>query len=204
MSHVRVLVVEDEPIIAEDIREILHNMDFCVSGVAYNPEDAICALKVHPPDMVLLDINLGSKMDGIQIAEFINQTLQIPFVFLTSHADKVTVERAKHTHPSGYLVKPFDEKDLFTTLEIALFNYSKRSPKQDFSLDIINKKLLSKLTPKEFEIFISIYEGKTNRQMTEEYYVSLNTVKTHIKNLYDKLNVKTRTQAIAKLRALRS
>lgn len=204
MSQVRVLVVEDEPLIAEDIREILDNIDFCVSGVVYNGHDALLELKTNPPDMALLDINLGGDLDGIQIGDVINNEIGIPFVYLTSYADRATIDRAKPTLPGGYLVKPFDEKDLFATLEIALFNFSQRTPKEGFSLEKLNAKLLSKITPKEFEIFLSIFEGKTNQQMTQEHFISLNTIKTHIKNLYDKLDVKTRTQAIAKLRKLRS
>jgi DNA-binding NarL/FixJ family response regulator len=102
----------------------------------------------------------------------------------------------------GYIVKPFDERDLFTTLEIALFNFSQAQPKIELNLDHLNTKLLGKLTQKEFEILTSIFDGKTNRQMADEHYISLNTIKTHVKNLYDKLDVHTRTQAIARLREM--
>ncbi len=200
MTNIRVLVVEDEPLIAEDIRETLDNIDFEVSGVSYDSDSALDELASNTPDIVLLDVNLGSELDGIDIAEIINKKYQIPFIYLTSYADRGTVDRAKHTRPMGYIVKPFDERDLFTTLEIALFNYSLSQPKIDLNLDNLNRKLLGKLTQKEFEILASIFDGKTNRQMADEHFISLNTIKTHIKNLYDKLDVHTRTQAIAKLR----
>ncbi len=102
----------------------------------------------------------------------------------------------------GYVVKPFDEKDLFTTLEIAIFNFNLKQPAIEMSIEKVNRSLLSKLTQKEFEILTSIFEGKTNRQMSEEHFISLNTIKTHIKKIYDKLDVNTRTMAIAKLRDL--
>jgi DNA-binding NarL/FixJ family response regulator len=202
MSSIRVLVVEDEPLIAEDIRETLDNIDFEVSGVAYDSDVALFELSSNTPDIVLLDINLGSDIDGIEIAEIINRRYQIPFIYLTSYADRSTVDRAKHTRPMGYIVKPFDERDLFTTLEIALHNFSLAQPKLELNLEHLNTKLLGKLTQKEFEILTSIFEGKTNRQMAEEHFISLNTIKTHVKNLYDKLDVHTRTQAIAKLREM--
>lgn len=202
MTNIRVLVVEDEPLIAEDIRETLDNIDFEVSGVAYDSDSALDELASNTPDVVLLDVNLGSELDGIDIAEIINKKYQIPFIYLTSYADRGTVDRAKHTRPMGYIVKPFDERDLFTTLEIALFNFSLSQPKIDLNLDDLNRKLLGKLTQKEFEILTSIFDGKTNRQMADEHFISLNTIKTHVKNLYDKLDVHTRTQAIAKLRNL--
>ena len=202
MSQIRVLVVEDEPLIAEDIRETLDNIDFLVSGVSYDDETALKELSENTPDIALLDVNLGCELDGIDIAEIINKEYKIPFIFLTSYADRGTVDRAKHTRPMGYIVKPFDERDLFTTLEIALHNYSLSQPKVDMTLEGINKQLLGKLTQKEFEILMSIFDGKTNRQMAEEHFISLNTIKTHVKNLYDKLDVHTRTQAIAKLRSM--
>lgn len=202
MTQIRVLVVEDEPLIAEDIRETLDNMDFGVSGVAYDSRSALEELSRNTPDLVLLDVNLGSEMDGVDIAQVINREYKIPFVFLTSYADKSTVDRAKHTRPMGYVVKPFDEKDLFTTLEIALFNYSMTQPKVELNLTRINQRLVGNLTQKEFEILSSIFQGKTNRQMAEEHFISVNTIKTHIKNVYDKLDVHTRTQAIAKLREM--
>lgn len=202
MHQIRVLVVEDEPLIAEDIRETLDNIDFQVSGVAYNSDSALNQLATNTPDIVILDVNLGSEKDGIEIAEIINEKYRIPFIYLTSYADRATIDRAKHTRPMGYVVKPFDEKDLFTTLEIAVFNFNQKQPAIEFNLNKINHRLLSKLTQKEFEILTSIFEGKTNRQMSEEHFISLNTIKTHIKKIYDKLDVNTRTMAIAKLRDL--
>ena len=203
MQHqIRVLVVEDEPLIAEDIRETLDSIDFQVSGVAYNSEAALSELEQNAPDIVLLDVNLGSEKDGIEIAEIINQRYNLPFIYLTSYADRATIDRAKHTRPMGYVVKPFDERDLFTTLEIALFNFHQKQPSVGFSIERLNRRLLSKLTQKEFEILSSIFEGKTNRQMAEQHFISLNTIKTHIKKIYDKLDVHTRTMAIAKVREL--
>ena len=202
MHQIRVLVVEDEPLIAEDIRETLDNIDFFVSGVAYNSDSALDQLATNTPDVVLLDVNLGSEKDGIEIAEIINEKYKIPFIYLTSYADRATIDRAKHTRPMGYVVKPFDEKDLFTTLEIAIFNFNLKQPAIEMSFEKVNNRLLSKLTQKEFEILTSIFEGKTNRQMSEEHFISLNTIKTHIKKIYDKLDVNTRTMAIAKLRDL--
>ncbi|MCB0688755.1 MAG: response regulator transcription factor [Saprospiraceae bacterium] len=204
MSGIRVLVVEDEPLIAEDIRETLDNIDFEVSGVAYDSDIALQELAENTPDIVLLDVNLGSAMDGIEIADLINKKYQIPFIYLTSYADRSTVDRAKHTRPMGYIVKPFDDRDLFTTLEIALHNFSESQPKIELDLELLNSKVLAKITQKEFEILISIFEGKTNRQMADQHFISLNTIKTHVKNLYDKLDVHTRTQAIAKLREMSS
>ncbi len=202
MSHIRVLIVEDEPLIAEDIREILTNIDFEVSGVAYDAETAFHSLKTDTPDLALIDISLGLGPDGISVAKEINDKYDLPFVFLTSYSDRPTLDRVKETRPMGYIVKPFSEADLFTTLEVALHNFSKAQLKIELDLDRINNKLIGKLTEKEFEILKSIFDGKTNRQIAQEHFISINTAKTHIKNLYDKLDVHTRTELLASIRSI--
>lgn len=201
-TDIRVLVVEDEPLIAEDIRITLDNIDFSVSAVVYDSDGALQQLAENTPDVVLLDVNLDSALDGIQIAQIINDKYHIPFVFLTSYADRETVDRAKQTRPMGYIVKPFDENDLFATLEIALHNYSMQQPKVEANLEKLNGKILGALTQKEFDVLNSLKEGKTNRQMADEHFISVNTIKTHIKNIYDKLDVNSRTRAVARLREL--
>lgn len=118
-----VLIVEDEFIIAEDTSETLINLGYHVIGSARNYESAIDILNSQQVDIVLLDVNLREEKDGIDLAEVIRANYQLPFIFITSHADKTTIERAKHLKPNGYLVKPFDKKDLYASIEIALSNF---------------------------------------------------------------------------------
>jgi DNA-binding NarL/FixJ family response regulator len=203
MSEIRVLIIEDDPLIAIDIEQTLNNLNFCVSGTAYTVDDALLQLNNNTPDAVLMDINLDDYKDGIDIAEIINEKFQLPFIFLTSHADKQTLERAKKTKPAGYIIKPFDEKDLLAGLEIALYNYAQNQAAAQSQLLIhnINKHLTTPLSEREFDVLCAIYEGKTNQQMANALFVSVNTIKTHIANIYFKLDVPSRTQAIAKVRS---
>lgn len=202
MSAIRVLIVEDEPLIAENIAMYLNNHDFTVSGIAYDDEEAMSELKNNPPDAALLDVNLESPRDGIDVAEYINGNNRIPFVFLTSYSDKTIVERAKKTNPSGYIVKPFNEQTLYTTLEIALSNFAIRSnqhvPKLSFTK--INQHLPSPLSDREFEVIELIYDGKTNQQICDLLFIAMNTVKRHVTNAYFKLDVSSRSAAISVLR----
>ena len=124
MSKLRVLIVEDEPVIAENISMYLDNNDFEVSGIAYDSDEANDQLQNNTPDAAILDVNLESGEDGIDIATRINQKYQIPFLFLTSYSDKETLQRAKAVNPSGYIVKPFNEKTLLASLEIAISNHA--------------------------------------------------------------------------------
>ncbi|HMX81219.1 MAG TPA: response regulator [Ferruginibacter sp.] len=119
---VKILVVEDELIIAEDICNMLKKMGYVVSGNAMDAEEATEMLNQEIPDLVLLDINLGGKRDGITLAEEINNKYQVPFIFITSYTDGPTIERAKKVTPANYLVKPFKPEQLYTAIEIALFN----------------------------------------------------------------------------------
>lgn len=206
MSKLRVLIVEDEPVIAENISMYLDNADFEVSGIAYDSDEANEQLQNNTPDAAILDINLESEEDGIDIAKRINQKYQIPFLFLTSYSDKETLQRAKAVNPSGYIVKPFNEKTLLASLEIAISNHAADFNRQMPALatEKINRHLLSPLSDREFEIVQLMYEGITNNQIAERVFLSINTVKTHLKTIYLKLDANTRYGAIVKLRELMS
>ncbi len=204
MSEIRVLIVEDEPVIAENIAHYLNNNDFNVCGIAYDDDEAIDFLEKNSADAVVLDINLESKMNGIDIAHLINTKYTLPFVFLTSYADRKTIEQAKLVKPWGYIVKPFNEKTILATLEIAISNFAQANKVgyPDISSEKINKHLLSPLSDREFDVLKLIYDGKTNQQIAEELFVSINTIKKHINNSYLKLDADSRTSAIVRLREL--
>lgn len=202
MTGVRILVVEDEPLIADDIANQLRINDFEISAIAYDYEDAVYELKFNAPDAVVLDINLGAGKTGVDIAEVINEKYGLPFIYLTSYADKETLERAKRTEPLGYVVKPFDERNLIATLEIALYNFSQKqkSTQLALNLDKINARILSPLTEREFAVLQQIYEGKSNQQMADSLFVSINTIKTQINSIYLKMEANSRSSLLAKLR----
>lgn len=204
MSELKILIIEDEPVIAENISMYLNNADFTVSGIAYDDEEAVSQLHNNTPDAVILDINLDSAIDGIQIADYINKNFRLPFLFLTSYSDKETLQRAKVVEPSGYIVKPFNGQTLLASLEIAISNFANRSNYQvpELDLDKINAHLLSPLTDREFKVLQLIYQGRTNNQIAEELFVTINTVKVHIRNTYLKLDAASHSTAIVRAREL--
>ena len=204
MSDIRVLIVEDEPLIAEDIAQGLKKNEFLISAVVYSKEDAIEQLNINLPDMVLLDINLSGEMSGIEIAEKINRVYNIPFIFITSYSDKQTLEKAKFTEPSGYIVKPFNEASLYSTLEIALYNHAQKNKRKfpELSFNKINQHLSDHISEREFSLLQLIYDGKTNKQIADALFISTNTVKKHINNTYLKLDASSRATSIARLRDL--
>jgi PAS domain S-box-containing protein len=125
MSKIKILVVEDESIVAKDIQNTLIRLGYDVPATASNAVSAYQKLDDIQPDLVFLDIKLKGDIDGIQIAEKIKNTYDIPVIFLTSFVDKGTLDRAKVTEPYGYIVKPFNESDLQSTVEMALYKFEK-------------------------------------------------------------------------------
>jgi PAS domain S-box-containing protein len=117
-----ILVVEDEAIIAEDIRTTLRAMGYAVPRVSASGEDAVRTASERPPALALLDIRLQGHIDGIGAAEQLRE-LGVPVVFLTSYSDEPTLQRARGAQPFGYLLKPFDERELRATIEMALYKH---------------------------------------------------------------------------------
>ena len=119
----RILVVEDERVVATDIQATLTELGFEVTGIAGTGEEALAKAAADPPDLVLMDIRLGGELDGIEAARALQETHGVRSVYLTAHSDDDVVQRAKVTQPLGYIVKPFDERTLYTVVETALFRH---------------------------------------------------------------------------------
>jgi len=204
MSKLRILIVEDEPMIAENISMYLDNTDFEVSGIAYDSAEANEQLNNNTPDAAILDINLGSEEDGIEIAAQLNEKYNIPFLFLTSYADKNTLDRAKAVKPSGYIVKPFNEKTLLASLQIAISNHAAENNHNlpPLNMNKLNQHLIAPLSDREFDLSQCLYDGITNTQIAEKLFISVNTVKTHLKSIYIKLDANSRLEVIKRLREM--
>ena len=118
-----ILIVEDESIVAQDLQFILEDLGYGVPAIANSGKSALEKVVEYQPDLILMDIRIIGEMDGINTAKIILQRFDIPVVYLTAHADEETLSRAKVTAPYGYIIKPFEECDLHTTIEIALYKY---------------------------------------------------------------------------------
>ena len=123
MAEKKILVVEDEAIVAEAIASCLQKQGYEVTAIVTNALDAIEKAAQTQPDLVLMDIVLEGDMDGIAAALEIQNRFNIPTVFLTAYADEETLKRAKVTDPFGYIIKPFQQQDLYVTIEIALHRH---------------------------------------------------------------------------------
>ena len=119
----RILVVEDESIVALDIQHRLHKLGYEVPTLVASGEDALKEVTASPPDLVLMDVMLAGSLDGVETAEIIRNQYNVPVVFLTAYSDDSTPQRAEVSGPLGYILKPFKEKELHSTIEVVLYRH---------------------------------------------------------------------------------
>jgi two-component system, cell cycle sensor histidine kinase and response regulator CckA len=124
MPQTKILVTEDEGIVAMDVESRLQTLGYAVAGVAASGEEAIRLAETTRPDLILMDIKLMGQLDGVSAAEQIRTRFDIPVIYLTAYADDATLQRAKITEPYAYLIKPFEERELLTAIEIALYKHA--------------------------------------------------------------------------------
>lgn len=204
MSDQRILIIEDDPLVAASIKVALKKLDFLVADIAHSYAEASDKLMTSEPDIAFVDINLNGRFDGLKLAEYIHKQGRFPYIFLTAYADRKILDEAKKFEPAGYIVKPFDEHDLLANLEIALYNFAQKqkqvNPRIDW--DRVNDQLLDKLSSREIEVMDLVFEGKTNQQIAKDLFLSLATVKSHLTRIYAKLDANSRTAAMARLRGM--
>ena len=145
MKGSKILVVEDELITAENISESLKQSGYRVTGIASTGDDALRLIAEEPPGLVLLDIKLKGEMDGIDVANCINRDFDIPVIFLTAFSDSEIVERARNTLSYGFLIKPFETRELTSNIEIAIEKHraDRAVRESEARLRVINEKLRS-------------------------------------------------------------
>jgi DNA-binding LytR/AlgR family response regulator len=127
-ESVKIMIVEDESIVAMDLAMRLQKAGYEVVGMADNSDDALAIFTDGGPDLVLMDININGEKDGIETAKMLKMVRDVPLIFLTAFSQSEYVTRAKEANPSAYLVKPFNSESLFTSIEIAIHNFALLKP----------------------------------------------------------------------------
>ena len=123
MTEAKILIVEDESLVAKDMKNLLGKMGYVVPATVSSGEVAIQKVAETQPDLVLMDIMLKGDMDGVEAAEQIRDIFHIPVIYVTAYADEDTMRRAKITAPYGYILKPFQERELQIAIEMALYKH---------------------------------------------------------------------------------
>lgn len=143
MEKLNIFIVEDESIVARDIQNSLTKLGYNIVGSANNGKDAIDKITELMPDLVLMDIMIKGGLTGIEVSEKIKEKMNIPVIFLTAYADEGTLSRAKITEPYGYILKPFKEIDLHSTIEMAVYKHQKDAEllkERDFLYSLVENK----------------------------------------------------------------
>ena len=158
MVKSRILVVEDEAIVAMGIKQKLEELDYQVIDMVYTGEDAVKTDLETEPDLILVDIVLKGNMDGIEAASKIRKQLYVPIIYLTAYSDEEVLERARRTEPYGYIIKPFKKSELNANLEMAIYKHAKDKKKSE----TLKKKILA-----DFYDFILSASTSTNQSDAE-------------------------------------
>lgn len=127
MENINVLIVEDEVLIAEDLKDALLSFGIKQIEMAHNKSDALIKLTSFDPDLILLDIRMEGNTDGLDIANEIRKDYKVPYIFVTSHSDVELIKEIVKTNPAGYITKPFKKSDLFANVTLALSAIEKSS-----------------------------------------------------------------------------
>ncbi len=184
MEHpIKILIVEDNVIIADDMQSMLEEIGYEIVDNVIVYEQAAEVLKTKEVDLVLIDIILASDKTGIDLGKHIRDNYNIPFIFVTSNSDRATVENAKTVKPNGYLVKPFEQQDLYTSIEIALSNFdydaSKATqPESGAPADKVspNSVLKDSIFVKKQHLYYRIPFGDIQFIKADNVYLEVNTV----------------------------
>ena len=195
----RIIIVEDEALIAAEIKSILKKLGYKVVGHTMNGDKALDLFANVETDLYILDISIKGTLDGIDLAKIIRDKYKLPFIFLTSFSDKITLEKVKDTMPYGYIVKPFNENDIKVNIELALHKFEAEQDKSLFSKSYITNKLNIELTDREFGVLTAFKNGFTYKETATELFISINTVKTYQKRLYQIFGVASKFELLKKI-----
>ena len=183
-ESIKILIVEDNVIIADDMQSMLEEIGYEIVDNVIVYEQAVEVLKTQKVDLVLIDIILASDKTGIDLGKHIRENYDIPFIFVTSNSDRATVENAKTVKPNGYLVKPFEQQDLYTSIEIALSNFTYGSNENSSQVNhpieddvpMSNSVLKDSIFVKKQHLYYRIQFGDIQFIKADNVYLEVNTV----------------------------
>lgn len=193
---IQVLAIEDNELHAENLRFCAEELGYTIINIVDNANDCLKILETKKPNIILLDINIKGDINGIQLADIIKNKFNIPIIFCTSLDDRITIGKAITTQPEAYLNKPIEEKPLANAVEIAIYKEKNKALNLQKQIEFKIKDLTEKynLTSREIDLINLLLNGDDTKTVSDKLFISTNTVKYHSKNLFEKLNVKTRAE----------
>ena len=196
----KIMVVEDEISVSMELEEMLTENGYRVPGVAVSGEEAITKARLLEPDLILMDIKLSGKLDGIDAAARIRSRMDIPSIFLTGHGEKELVDRAVKADPLGYIMKPLNEVQILAAIKIALGRMNRNGVRREATE--IPERFMD-FTDQEIRIAELLGEGRNNEDVANELGLSRATVNWHRKKIRKKLGIgNTKTSLMMALRTI--
>lgn len=189
MMKSKIMIVEDELILAKDLEQLLINEGYEPVGICRDYSSAVKAYPQLRPDMIICDINLAGKEDGITLIDELMKLRKIPVIYLTAFSDQDTVDRATHTYPAAFLLKPFNERNLRITIALAINNSQVNGIP-------VNEAVFGKFTKRELEVVRLLADGNNSEQISELLFISKHTVDTHRKNLLAKFGMHSTAELV--------
>ena len=202
LTDINIMIIEDEVVVAMDLESRLKKLGYNVVGIYGDSEKALNYIDVHTPDLILCDINIRGKKSGIDIAMHVRKHKRVPLIFVTALSDKATLDQAKKALPYGYIVKPYEDNDLSSAIEMARYKHQVELDQLVITHEKLAPLVAEPLSKREFELLQDIIKGMNNTQICETRYISINTTKYHVSNIFRKMNVGSRAEALQKLLSL--
>lgn len=175
MSKVKILIVEDELLVAMNITDFLEDLGYDVLEPQINYEGAVECLVNEKPDIALLDIQIEGEKNGIDLAHYIREHVHIPFIFLTSMADSRTVSQAKVLQPNAYLVKPFGQDNLYSSIELALYNFHSSFQAKEIEKEMPSVKIRNAFFIKSNSFFHKVKFSEIIYVKSDHVYMEIQT-----------------------------
>lgn len=185
----KILVVEDELVIADNLCNLLAKSGYNPLFPAINFTQAIDRIKRDSPDFAILDVHLSGQKDGVDVANYLNDYHQIPFIFLTAYGDDRTLNRVMKSRPAAYLLKPFQKSEIKPTIEIAIMNHKMRQVED-------RSDLKDRLSEAEIRVITLIANQKTTSEIASELSLSASTIKNHRHRICAKLELPPSNNAL--------
>ncbi|MCC5920873.1 MAG: response regulator [Cyclobacteriaceae bacterium] len=188
-----VMIIEDELIIAHDLAQLLQSSGYKVVGIAKNSDQALAIFNQHEVHLILCDINIQGEKDGIETIKMLTKNKKVAVIYISAYSDANTGNRAIETSPAAFLIKPYNERNLQLSIELALhkLNESKKINDADAFHLLFSKR--------EWDIIHEIQKGKTSQQIADDLFISKLTVEKHRSNILKKADCKSATELISLL-----
>jgi len=191
MSKKRILILEDEMVIARDLEVILNQMQGCELEIANSSSEFLAVFPQFQPHLALCDINLEEKLNnGLTLAKKMRQHYDFGLIFVTAHSDKQFLNEAGKLNPLGYILKPFEPKQVIAAVDIALGSFDVREGGLEKSA------VVSDLTEREYDILKLISEGMTTVELADALFISPKTVENHRRNIARKLDLEPKNNSL--------